>query len=366
MRVAFLTHAYGGGHGVDGGDGVVGRHVRVLATAIARAGGTAEVLLHTTRHRDVPSAEEGITIRCFSSWVPGKYAAPRALWSYLRRHSGDFDLLHVHGERMLPALLVAQGTPQHLIVTPHFYASSGTHLRRMAQGRGEHLADRQLLARAERVLCVSQSEALLVSRYAPDASVTVVPNGSDADSIAPPSPHPMDRHVIVSVDRLTRWAGIQRVISALPALPSHYTLIVVGRGRARSMLEAHADYLGVADRVRFAGGVTDAVLHRLLRTASVVATLKEEDLWGGTLLTAACAGTPVVASDMPAHREAARLAGSEGISFVSRRASPLAVADAVTELSATGDHPFAALVPRWADLAEETMSIYREVLDDEP
>ena len=175
----------------------------------------------------------------------------------------------------------------------------------------------------------------------------------------------MDGDVIVSVDRLTRWAGIQRVISALPALPSRYTMVVVGRGRARSMLEAHADYLGVADRVRFAGGVTDAVLHRLLRTASVVATLKEEDLWGGTLLSAACAGTPVVASDMPAHREAARLVGSEGISFVSRRASPLAVADAVTQLAATGEHPFAVLVPRWADLAEETMSIYREVLDDE-
>ena len=60
---------------------------------------------------------------------------------------------------MLPAVMMAQGTPRHLIVTPHFYASSGTHLRRMAQGRGDHIADRQVLSRAERVLCVSQSEA---------------------------------------------------------------------------------------------------------------------------------------------------------------------------------------------------------------
>ena len=193
----------------------------------------------------------------------------------------------------------------------------------------------------------------------------VVPNGSDSDPVTAPAPRPSDRHMIVSVDRLTRWAGIQRVISALPALPSSYKLVVVGRGRARGMLEAHADYLGVGGRVRFLGGVDDHVLHRWLNRASVVATLKEEDLWGGTLLTAACAGTPIVASDMPAHREAARLAGSEGISFVSRRDSPFAVADAVTDLAATGARPFAVLVPTWADLAEETVSIYREVLDDE-
>jgi hypothetical protein len=57
------------------------------------------------------------------------------------------------------------------------------------------------------------------------------------------------------------------------------------------MLEAHADYLQVADQVRFLGAVSDEVLHRWLRTASVIATLKEESLWGGTLLTAACAGS---------------------------------------------------------------------------
>jgi glycosyltransferase involved in cell wall biosynthesis len=358
MKVAFLTHSYGDDHGV------VGRHVHVLATEVARTGGTAEVLLHTTGHRRLPPAEPGITVRRFSSWIPGgKYASSHALWSYLRGHGGEYDLLHAHGEAMLPAVLLAQATPRHLIVTPHFYASSAAHLRRMAQGRGDHIADRQVLARAERVLCVSQSEGLLVGRYAPKASVYVIPNGSDAESIAE-GPHSIDRHVILSVDRLTRWAGIQRVISALPTLPAFYHLVVVGRGRARSMLEAHADYLGVGDRVRFLGGVSDAVLHRWLSTASVVATLKEEDLWGGTLLTAASAGIPVVASDMPAHREAARMAGSEGIRFVSRRASPFAVADAVTGLAATGSRPFAALVPTWDDLAEETLSVYREVLDD--
>jgi Glycosyl transferases group 1 len=83
------------------------------------------------------------------------------------------------------------------------------------------------------------------------------------------------------------------------------------------MLEAHADYLQVADQVRFLGAVSDEVLHRWLRTASVIATLKEASLWGGTLLTAVCAGVPIIASDIPANREAVALTIRVGIEFVS-------------------------------------------------
>lgn len=359
MKIAYLTPSYGG-------QDVVGRHVRTLAEGVARAGGDVEVLLPVVGRARLPPTRAGVSIICYRSWTPSRrHTFSNALLTELRRRGGEFDILHVHGESMLPALLVASGSPRHLLVTPHFYASSETHLRRMAQGRGDHLPDRQVLGRAECVCCVSHSEALLVRRYAPRAAVQVVPNGSDALAIAAALPQPVDRRVILSVDRLTRWAGIHRVISALPALPASYTLVVVGRGRARGMLEAHADYLGVGDRVRFLGGVSNAVLGHWLQAASVVATLKEESLWGGTLLAAACASTPVVCSDIPAHREAAVLAGGEGFAFVSRRASPFAVAEAIAGLVDGGSQPMAALVPTWADLAEETLSIYREVLSGE-
>jgi glycosyltransferase involved in cell wall biosynthesis len=356
MRVAFLTPSYGS-------TDVLGRHVQALASEVAEQGGEAEVLLHAHNHRELPPAVPGVTIRRFSTLIPnGQYAISSPLWSYLRQHAGDFDFLHAHSEATVPALLAAQPAPPHLIFTPHHYASAQTRLRRLAQGRHPHL-DRRVLQVADRVLCVSQSEALQVHRRAPEAVVEIVPNGFDGTAIAAARPFPTCMHVILSVDRLTRWAGIRRVISALPALTPAYTLVVAGGGRGRSMLEAHADYLRVADRVRFLGPVSDPELYRWLRTASVLATLKEESLWGGTLLLGACAGTPVLASDIPAYREAAVLADDGGgIGFMSRRASPFAIADAIRELAGAGSRSRAGLIPTWSNVGKQTVAIYHDVL----
>jgi glycosyltransferase involved in cell wall biosynthesis len=358
MRVALLTPGYGPAHGI------LGRHVQELAAAAAREGNSVEVLLHAPPHSKVAPATDGISITRFPPLIPGsENALSGALWAHLRDRSADFDILHAHGEATLPALLAAHDVPRRTIFSPHWYASSQTRLRRLAQGRFYRL-DGRVLRSADRVLCVSHSEALQVRRHVPEASVEIVPNGFDTESIVHARAFPIQPRVILSVDRLTRWAGIQRIISALMALPPSYRLVVVGHGRGRGVLEAHADYLGVADRVRFVGGVSDAVLYRWVRTASVLATLKEESLWGGTLLTAICAGTPAVASDIAANREAAVTCDHHGVGFVSRRASPFAVAEAVRQLAGAASRPCAGRVPTWEDTAQRTISIYRDVLGD--
>jgi len=358
MRLALVTRAYGNG------DGVLGRHVQAIATEVAGQGGTVDVLLQSPTRSPLPEEQGRISVRSFPALIPGSQrAVSGALVSHLRGHARDFDLVHAHGESMLPALLMSRRQPRHLIFTPHYYASAQPHLRHMVQGRHHHI-DRQILLDADRVLCVSDAEALQVQRYAPLASVCIVPNGFETAEIAAARPLVVQDRVILSVDRLTRWAGIQRLISALPALPESYRLVVIGSGRARGMLEAHADYLGVWERVLFLGKVSDHELYRWMHTASVVVTLKEESLWAGTLLTAACAGTPVLASDISVCREAAELAEVRGIEFVSRQASPFVVAEAIERLIDAGEASNGGHVPTWREMAERTTSIYREVLDD--
>jgi glycosyltransferase involved in cell wall biosynthesis len=360
VRVAFLTSAFGAA------DGVVGAHVHALARGLVHAGGTAEVLLHAPNHAHLPQDLDGISVTRFPSWIRGnEYAISRRLWSFLRDHSRDFDVVHVHGESMVPTLLIAGAAARHVIFTPHYYASPQPHLRQMARRRHHHRLGRQVLAQADCVVCVSESEAAQVRRYEPQARVRIVPNAFDSRAIAAARPFESDSEIILTVDRLTRWAGIHRVISAMLALGPKYRLVVVGRGRGRNMLEAHAEYLGVSGRVTFVGAVRDAVLYRWLRTATVVASLKEESLWPGTLLMATCAGVPVVASDIAVNRETARMTGDEdGIAFVSRRASPFAIADAVSGLAQTGSRPCAPVIPSSEEVVQRTITIYRELLED--
>lgn len=354
MRVRFLTSAYGPS------DGVVGRHVEALAAAVARGGGDADVLL-VGGHAADWFTDDGVHVTRFPGLIQQLHRRRSApLIAALRDQSAGCDLLHLHGRQVLPVLHAARPNRLRLVFTPHYYASSPKALRHLAQGH-DHRLDRRVLDEADMVVCVSHTEAVDVIRAAPGAIVRVLPNGVDAHAIAAAQPLPVDGQLIITVDRLTHWSGIERVISALPALPPSYRVVVVGGGRRRNALEAHAEYLQVNDRVRFVGAIDDAGMYRLLRSASVLMTLKKESLWGGTLLTAARAGVPVVASDLPGNREAALLAGYDDIAFVSRRASPFVLADAI-ERAVAGQPPDPARVPSWEQIAEQTIDAYRELL----
>jgi len=358
MHVCFLTPAYGAS------GGMVGRHVEALAAGVVRNAGTAEVLVYGTR---APESRAGDGVRV--TWVAQHFARldrpfPKPLIAQLRGCTAAADVVHVHGRRLLATLHAAHPSLPHLVCTPHYYALSPEELRHLAQGR-EHRRDQRLVADADLVLCVSHSEALHVIRSAPGARIQVIPNGVDAPAIVAAHPLPVEGRVILTVDRLTRWTGIHRIISALPALSSTYGLVVIGGGRGRSALDAHAEYMRVDDRIRFLGRIDDRGLHRWLRTASVLVTLKEESLWGGMLLAATAAGTPVVASDMPANREAALLAGRDGISFVSRRASPFVVADAIRDQALAGSRAHAERVATWEEMADQTFSAYRDLRSTE-
>jgi glycosyltransferase involved in cell wall biosynthesis len=85
--------------------------------------------------------------------------------------------------------------------------------------------------------------------------------------------------------------------------------------------------------VRFLNAVSDAELYRWLRSASVVVALHENHSSGIGVTEALAAGAPVVASEIPVHREAAARFDVPRIKFVSPRGSPFEVADAIAELA---------------------------------
>ena len=72
----------------------------------------------------------------------------------------------------------------------------------------------------------------------------------------------------------------------------------------------------------------------------------------------------MVASDIPAHREAASYTAGEGVTFVSPEGSPLEVADAIAQ-AATGPAPvIARSLPSWDDALDATLAVYEQILDE--
>ena len=105
------------------------------------------------------------------------------------------------------------------------------------------------------------------------------------------------RLTMASVGHLIERKAHDLVIQALPHLPEA-DLMIAGEGPERAALEALAEKLGVASRVRFLGAVAFARMPDVYRAADLLVLASSREGWANVLLEAMACGTPVVASDV--------------------------------------------------------------------
>jgi glycosyltransferase involved in cell wall biosynthesis len=124
-----------------------------------------------------------------------------------------------------------------------------------------------------------------------------------------------DAPLLVTVARLVPHKGIDTALSAVASLaPDHPDLryLVIGRGEDAARLEGLARTLGIADRVVFAGTLSDAEIAEAYATADIYVGLSRVDAainaegFGIAFIEAAASGIPVVAGDSGGVRSAVR------------------------------------------------------------
>lgn len=107
------------------------------------------------------------------------------------------------------------------------------------------------------------------------------------------SPGAYDSYVL-SVARLEMNKRVDLAVGAIAHLPRHIRLIVVGEGSHRARIEQLAEELDVADRVTFAGAVSDEELVRLYRDALALIYAPYDEDYGLATLEAFLAEKPVI------------------------------------------------------------------------
>jgi glycosyltransferase involved in cell wall biosynthesis len=109
---------------------------------------------------------------------------------------------------------------------------------------------------------------------------------------------PRSENVVAFLGRLDEEKFIHEAIEAVAKLQDlDAKLVIIGDGEVRSKLEARARELGIADRVRFTGRVSDDELRRTLTEASVFAMPSRAELQSIATMEALASGLPVVAAD---------------------------------------------------------------------
>jgi len=135
----------------------------------------------------------------------------------------------------------------------------------------------------------------------PPASLRYVPNGIDLARFAGPStppPWPGAGPIVGTVTALRPEKNLGRLVRAfhLAAAGSPARLVLIGDGPERPGLEQLARELGIADRVHFAGHISDPA--PLIKALDIFAMSSDTEQMPMSLLEAMAAGLPAVATDV--------------------------------------------------------------------
>jgi len=161
-----------------------------------------------------------------------------------------------------------------------------------------------VLARAARIVVSAPPMRDVPALAAVRDKVVVIPYGLDPTPYASMEPPPRTagetrRPTLLFVGRLVAYKGVDVLLRAMAGVPA--SLVLVGDGPLRRPLEALAHELGVEDRVRFAGRVTD--VERLQwygrADAVVLPSVSRQETFGMVQVEAMLSGRPVVSTSLP-------------------------------------------------------------------
>ncbi len=319
-----LTHGVGVARGLAAVPGVT---VTVLTGAPAEFGDIAGVSIVAA-----PTATSGFVAR--SLWREAR------LRSLVARTGADVVLATV------PELVVARLPVPQVMVVHDVGAAVAPALYGTAKRLRYELLLRAALTRADRVVCVTHATLLDLHRWSgfPRDRCAVIGNApqamaSDAHTREARSGDPF-LLVVGNLYGNKNTGTILEAVAVLRDRGSAMRLEMVGPlgGEEERRLLADVDRLGLHDLVHHNGFVAADALAALYRDAQVVVYPSLYEGQGIPLLEAAAFGTPIVATDLRSVREAE----VEGITVVSRPLDPVAWADAISTVTATGTTPIAA------------------------
>jgi glycosyltransferase involved in cell wall biosynthesis len=345
-------------------------HVHEVGRRLARAG--VEVTILTTDvSGQLPAVEEleGIRIHRVPAWPANKdyYFAPDIYRFITREH---WDLVHCHSYHNLVApvaMLAAQHANIPYILTFH---SGGdvSRLRTILRGTQWKML-RPLLSHARKLIAVSEFEAGFFQkrlRLPPDQFM-VIPNGAHLFEMQTPTIKVVDEGgsepLIVSIGRLERYKGHQRVIASLPkvleALPDA-RLCIAGAGPYEPTLWKIARRYGVARRVeiKVIPPGDRSAMASLITKASLVTLLSEYESQGIAVLEALALRRPVLVAGTSALQEFA----DQGFALaVPLKSTPAEVAGAMLRQLRQPLPPLNIELPTWDDCAATLLSLYQMI-----
>ncbi|RKN05682.1 glycosyltransferase [Streptomyces radicis] len=381
-----------------GGEDAGGQNVHVaqLAAELADRGNTVTVY---TRRDDpalptVARLRDGVAVRHVTAGPATAVPKDRLLpfmpefGTVLQREWTTDPPDVVHSHFWMSGVATLQAARRLSLPFAHTFHALGTVKRRHQGSADTSPADRVTWERyiglsCDRTVATCRDEVEeLAALGLPADRIRVVPCGVDPTRFTPEGPaEPRGElpYRLLQLGRLVPRKGAEVSLAALAKIPDA-ELVIAGGPRAGRLendpevrrLRRAADALGVADRVRFTGGLARADVPVLLRGSDLVLCPADYEPFGIVPLEAMACGVPVVASAVGGMRDTV---ADPATGRLVPPGDPAALADAVTALLASPDERAARgaagrrrVLTRycWAAVAAGTEEVYREISSRSP
>jgi glycosyltransferase involved in cell wall biosynthesis len=334
---------------------------------------------------DLPAGD--VPVRLFRRDWSERWKYSRGLAAWLRRHAGDYDVLHVHAvwsHATAAACRAARRAGVPVLLRPCGMLSDYSR-RRSAWRKALYwrLVERPNLAAVRRFHATSAAEGRELERLGLNLPAEVIPLGVDPQAWSQPrDPHALrercgpaagDRPVLLFLSRLHPKKGLaDLLLPALARLRSGAFLAIAGgpdehEPHHADEVRATIERLGLAGRVALLGAVPPAERWALLDGATAFVLPSRSENFGVVVAEAMARGVPVVVSDAVQSCEHVAAAGAG-------RVVPLkveALADALDALmTAPGSHQemgrrgqdYARRHFAWPAIAERIAAAYESCL----
>jgi glycosyltransferase involved in cell wall biosynthesis len=183
------------------------------------------------------------------------------------------------------------------VVTVHGVTARRNAFVNLAQDAYIRTIGRRIFSGANRVICLTESDATEIAGYGcPRAKISVVPNGVDLE-LFKPSGRPKE-DLVVWTGRFVPEKGLPDLLRAAKIISEEFRrvkFLLVGFGPGRSKIEQMARDVGLTPGiVEFRGPVTREEVAQILRQATVFAFPSRKEGLPMSILEAMASGKPIV------------------------------------------------------------------------
>jgi phosphatidyl-myo-inositol alpha-mannosyltransferase len=275
---------------------------------------------------------------------------------------GDFDLLHLH-EPAIPSLSLLACSAATGPMVGTFHVSSPKQKAIYAIGPILEPIVEKLTAR----IAVSESARQTLKDHF-DTDAVVIPNGIESSQYASAQPtiHWRNPHTLGFIGRFEEpRKGLQILLDALPIIARFIPdvrLLIAGPGDGDELIKKLD--IGLRNRIVFLGFLTEQEKASFLKSITVyVAPNTGGESFGIILTEALSAGTPVVASDIPAF-QAVLENGDAGLLFKNGDSPDLAkvliglLRDEQLQQNLSGKGKLSSQKYDWQVVADQILSVY--------